>query len=492
MQFPHRLNFYDTRPLGDITLEQFEDWAVDRLRVLAEIEASGIRELKFDALRTVVATQTDKYIPMDPIPNGVMASSTIAQLDAQRRKDYMSHFILRLSFCRSEELRSKFVKAETNLFRCRYAEESSAARAAFLSSRSSGGGIRVENDEKMMYKSQLMAATSAIRDDNDFAEETFYKVPWTKVTDLVAQRRVFLRGGYAYVPSALQSSIIFAEFSSRLTRALEATARALPNLDEDERLMPLVDLFSQGFLSGVAGEIPGGAGLDGGFDGVLTKDMIDEVARKHFPACMRHLHVRLRQDKHLKHWGRLQYTLFLKVLGLPIDEAIGFWRQAYGDSMTDDKFNKEYRYNIRHSYGLEGKRQNYSARSCNTIIRENRPGPGDAHGCPFRDAPADRLRSMLTDYYGIGFRSNEMEEIIRAAESQHYHVACSRVFECTHNGEGMTDGDSVTHPNQYASRSRELERLLVEREMEGEGGGSGIKTEEVSSARPRPKLRRTR
>lgn len=31
-QYPHRLNFYETPPTADITLEQFEQWAIDRLR----------------------------------------------------------------------------------------------------------------------------------------------------------------------------------------------------------------------------------------------------------------------------------------------------------------------------------------------------------------------------------------------------------------------------------------------------------------------------
>ena len=42
----------------------------------------------------------------------------------------------------------------------------------------------------------------------------------------------------------------------------------------------------------------------------------------------------------------------------------------------------------------------------------------------------------------------------------HFHVACTRVFEITHQlkkGEGLGGGESVNHPNAYAKRSRELE-----------------------------------
>jgi DNA primase large subunit len=31
-EYPHRLNLYDTPPTAEITLEQFEQWAIDRLK----------------------------------------------------------------------------------------------------------------------------------------------------------------------------------------------------------------------------------------------------------------------------------------------------------------------------------------------------------------------------------------------------------------------------------------------------------------------------
>lgn len=30
--YPHRLNFYNLPPTAEVTLEQFEQWAIDRLR----------------------------------------------------------------------------------------------------------------------------------------------------------------------------------------------------------------------------------------------------------------------------------------------------------------------------------------------------------------------------------------------------------------------------------------------------------------------------
>ncbi|KAI0636857.1 DNA primase large subunit [Trametes polyzona] len=448
LKYPFRLNFYDRPPIEDITIEEFETCALDRLRVLAEIESSYARNRTFEELTKVIDTICTKYLPL-----GHTTALTV-NVDAQRRKDHIGHFVLRLAFCRSEELRRRFVKAETTLFKIRFNGEDNVEREEFLNSRNFDW-VLATGDEVQGFD----------------PPGRYYKVKWTRVPDLVEKRRVILKGGMAYVHASEQTSIVVQEFQTHLEKDLEMTAKALPRLDEDTRLVPILDNLSKGFLAGVSSEWSNASAAAGD---ALTADMIDEMAFKHFPACMRNLHMCLRRDKHLKHFGRLQYGLFLKILGLSIDEALVFWRKSFS-KIQDDKFNKEYKYNIRHSYGLEGKRANYAAKSCQQILMSDQPGPGDSHGCPYRHFSADNLQSALLTMYGEqGLTSADLPEILSTVKAGHYHVACTRVFEITHarqgvkKGEGVGDGESVTHPNQYAARSRELEKKAEAKDGDGD------------------------
>ncbi|KAH7923862.1 DNA primase large subunit [Leucogyrophana mollusca] len=452
-QYAHRLNFYDRPPLYDVTIEEFETCALDRLRVLAEIESSFARNRPWDELKTVTLAQCQKYVPLNN------NTAITVDVDSQRRNDQLGHFVLRLAFCRSEELRRRFLKAETTLFRVRYDSDDRKERDGFLGSRSFDW-IEVGDEEKNTYAKELQALEIKKPGEEYVREERYYKVRWTRVPDLVAKRKVLLRGGWAYVPSREQSSIIFQEFEANLARALEHTAKALPRMDEDTRLVPILNNLSQGFLAGV----PSGWSSAPASGDEITAEMVDGIAKKHFPMCMRNLHESLMRDRHLKHFGRLQYGLFLKVLGLSIEEAVMFWRKAFS-GLTDDKFNKEYKYNIRHSYGLEGKRANYPAKSCQQILLTDKPGPSDCHGCPYRHfAPENLQTSLLASYSSHGLTSTDLPEIMKTVKEGHYHVACTRVFEITHaskgvkKGEGVGGGESVTHPNQYTTRSRELEK----------------------------------
>ena len=46
--YPHRLNWYNIPPPYELTIQQFEVWALDRLAVLKSIETAQVRNIKKD------------------------------------------------------------------------------------------------------------------------------------------------------------------------------------------------------------------------------------------------------------------------------------------------------------------------------------------------------------------------------------------------------------------------------------------------------------
>jgi DNA primase large subunit len=65
----------------------------------------------------------------------------------------------------------------------------------------------------------------------------------------------------------------------------------------------------------------------------------------------------------------------------------------------------------------------------------------------------------------MGIGNQDLNDILSSVKTQHYHVACTKVYELTHGvkkGEGIGGGESVNHPNEYAQRSRDLEKARTE------------------------------
>lgn len=111
---------------------------------------------------------------------------------------------------------------------------------------------------------------------------------------------------------------------------------------------------------------------------------------------MRTMYEVIKQSHHIRHYGRLQFGLFLKGIGLTLDDAITYWKREFTKLIDEDKFNKEYLYNIKHSYGRIGKMTNYTPYSCTKVITCS-VGPGEHHGCPFKHWDLDNLRKKMVN-----------------------------------------------------------------------------------------------
>lgn len=94
-------------------------------------------------------------------------------------------------------------------------------------------------------------------------------------------------------------------------------------------------------------------------------------------------------------------------MGLTVEESLMFWRSKF--KVDSDKFEKNYAYNIRHSYGQEGKRNDYKPWSCQKVISQQAPGSGEYHGCPFKTFGENSLIQLLNAY---GLKQDEIDTVI--------------------------------------------------------------------------------
>ena len=82
-----------------------------------------------------------------------------------------------------------------------------------------------------------------------------------------------------------------------------------------------------------------------------------------------------------------------------------------------EKFEKQYAYNIRHSYGKEGKRADYTPWGCAKIINHQPPGQGEYHGCPFKVFDESQLVHLLQTY---GVQGADLKVILEKKKEKQF------------------------------------------------------------------------
>ncbi|XP_077345637.1 DNA primase large subunit-like isoform X1 [Lithobates pipiens] len=295
--YPFSLQFYQVPPTENISLSEFETFAVERLKLLKSIENLGVSYVK---VSTDYTTKLENELRKLKFPYRSPQNDINDEAYDQRRKDHISHFILRLAYCQSEDLRRWFIQQEMDLFKFR-----------------------------------------------------FNQLPKDKVQE-------------------------FLKYSG-----LEYLA-----ISEEEKKQHHEDLINSTY----------------GLSSTKLEDL-----------------------------------------------------EFY-------KFDKGYAYSIRHNYGKEGKRTDYTPYSCMKIIVSNPPSQGDYHGCPFRHSDPELLKQKLQSFK---VASTGINQILDLVKGMHYQLACQKYFELTHNVDDC--GFSLNHPNQYFIESQ---KLLT--------GGQEIKKEQAS------------
>ncbi|XP_048701166.1 DNA primase large subunit isoform X2 [Caretta caretta] len=387
--YPHSLQFYLQPPTENISLAEFENFAIDRLKLLKVVENLGVSYVKGS---DEYKSRLEREIRKLKFPYKALVED---DYDA-RRKDHISHFILRLAYCQSEDLRRWFIQQEMDLFRYRFNALTGDLVEKFLKYVNlSYGAISKEVKEK--FAVQLRNSTPGLGGAK-VEELEFYKL----------------------------------------------TARSLPAVQSDERLQPLLNHLSHSYV-----------GPDYSIQknvGKISLEHIDALSVKSFPLCMRQLNKALRDNHHLRHGGRMQYGLFLKGIGLTLEQALQFWKSEFIKGKVDaDKFDKGYAYSIRHNYGKEGKRTDYTPFSCMKIILSNPPSQGDYHGCPFRHSDPELLKQKLQSYK---IPPTGITQVLELVKGMHYQLACQKYFQLTHDVDDI--GFSLNHPNQYFAESQKL------------------------------------
>lgn len=332
------ITFYDKlcwETMDCMSYETFKNYAIERMKILRKLE-NNIKDIS----------------GMEDMTH-----------------DMISHFCLRLIAAQTDWSMEWLVKYEGRLMEERLKTLSSddfeylyknVLLQHFVNLFETSNKIEKENKRLKLSEDDRIGKYGYYDPDVICGSENYNFIHFTKVHDKMGSQHFSMTNGYTQTTIHNKKSHFVNEFKAWLMKQLQGLNAA--TLVDSEKLSKLhFEIFMR-------------------YTAVTTSEenSIDNITREDMPLCMKLLFNKLDQNQHLKFNDRNQLILFLKDLKIPVHETLNFTRSKL-PAMKE----KELTYTVRHNYGMEGKRANYSCFSCQKIAGlSNDP---NSTGCPFRN-----------------------------------------------------------------------------------------------------------
>ncbi|XP_077500511.1 uncharacterized protein LOC144111196 [Amblyomma americanum] len=362
-------------------------------------------------------------------------------------QDRVSHFFLRSLLCPFGSAFNTIAKAESMLFLCRFEALNWEERREILEHGLSDSKellkCRISRRFQEVLRTLVKVLTAVLESWSQIIEskEFCVSVPFEHALSLVSSRRVILRAGEAFIREhhlPLFLAGMFHDVCEQSAAHFKQSSK-FRILHQDERMAELRTSLKDAFQA-LQGSLAVG--------GTLKASDVDSQAT-YFPPCMSTLYSTLKKEKRLPHDERFIFSLFLKEIGLSLSEAIQFWSRFYIEppgkkatcSHTWQANTSRLTYSVRHMYGQEGSRIDYTAHRCVQVQ--------DSQLCPFTTDSFQALPGAQ--------QVEDIEDIAQLCENKQFLAACK--LHLLRKGEDLAsemilnaepfdahDGDSLREP----------------------------------------------
>jgi len=367
--------------------------------------------------------------------------------------EYAGHGLLRIVAAEDPRVRGWLIEQEGDLFEWR-----------FLKSRSLEIKLEVA---RYLFGYEKVISPRELWNKFDIEEPCFKEfkmasrrnnsigVHFTCTPKMVGNRSALLKEGWVIAPIDNFTGSVKRAFEALLRERIKETGESLDRITRASIAEPIKELREE------LGRVIHRVGTMS--DRIALGDYRLYTRQSLFPQCMLDLYNEVMNRGHITHQERLQLGLFLKNIGMSVEEQLLFWYERAVDNigLTYEQFvSGPAGYQIRYMYGLEGGGTDYSAHKCESI-------QNNAY-CTFLHQSVQQIdESLRREFKNPSNKQQELiTQLLRKVVDKKPSEACAIMFQLRYNRYARP----IRHPINYLQYAAKTLKLIKEEKEEEKGG----------------------